>query len=284
MKKVRFPNVVLVGVGLMGGSLARALLRLHLATDVVGFGRSRKSLAEALKLGLVTRIGGNLKKELAGADLVVLAQPVCSIRDWIVANAQFISPKALVVDLGSTKAGIIEAAERYFTCGQFVGCHPMAGTEKSGPRAAVINLFRDKTCFIVKSKASSSRTLNLARALWQSVGANPVLISATAHDKLMAWVSHVPQAVASALMLAVGKTAPSGWRGCVGSGFRDTTRIAASPAGMWTDIFLENAENVADGLKSVRETLGRLEKAVRSGRTGEIEKFMATAAKVRKQV
>lgn len=281
MRRARFHKAVLFGAGLIGASLGRDLLGSGIVGSVVGFDPSRKNLNVAKKLRAITGIGRNAELELRDADLVIFAAPVSMIESLIANFAPFIPSGALAIDVGSTKTGILKAAKKYFPRGNFVGCHPMAGTENSGAAASLAGLFTGKTCFIVGDH-SDAKSVKSASALWRAVGADPVAISAVRHDRLAAHVSHLPHLAAFALVNAVAAMGVGRVRKFSGGGLRDTTRIAASSPAMWRDIFLQNAGVVTVALARYKREISRFETAL-NGRDGiALARLMTKSSKARR--
>lgn len=258
-----FHTVLIWGTGLMGSAFGSALITAGLAKEVYGVdalpGRARK----AMSLGCVTHVAKRAKDILPQADLVVLAMPVDQILSCLKDVAVQVDDKTLVLDLGSAKATILTEADRHFKAGNLVGCHPMAGSEKHGPQKSGDNLFFQKKIFVVPGQSSSPKNIKKAMALWRSLGARPQQVSAGEHDRVMALVSHFPQLVASTLVAAFdGKGLKDVFKNHAGQGWRDTTRIAASDAKMWTAIFKQNQKNILTCLKTFSTQLGRMEKAI----------------------
>lgn len=284
MPKPHFKTTILIGVGLIGGSLARDLLRLKITDEVIGFDLSERELASAKKMKVVTSIGRDLVASLAVADLIIFAVPVRTLRQMILSHGVYFSPNALAIDVGSTKAAIVTEASRRVPHGNFVGCHPMAGREKSGVAASCDGLFKNKQCFLSPGLTTKPKFLKMATMLWQAVGAKPVLLDAKKHDRVLSWLSHLPHAVASALvssLISEFKRSPEARKFTAG-GFLDTTRIAASSPAMWREIFLDNKANVLGDIARFKKELTRLEVLIRKGDEKGITKFMECAAKLRR--
>jgi prephenate dehydrogenase len=285
MKKPVFKTTVVIGLGLIGSSLARDLKAKKLTRRVCGFDTVKSHIKEARRLKIIEAKTRTLKAALAEADLVILAAPVRAIKEWIRKHAADVSEKALVIDVGSTKTAILQAALAAFPHGNFVGCHPLAGTEKSGPTASDKNLFKGKTCFLVKTWRTTPEFFHKAEALWKAVGAVPRTILARQHDEMMALVSHFPQFVSSALMHAAASSdSKLSFLSFVGSGFKDSTRIAASPAHMWVDIFLENATSVLQVLRILKSELNVWSRALEQKDETVLFDFLQRASSVRKKI
>jgi len=251
--------IAILGLGLIGGSLARDLSDLGQA--LLGYDRDAATLAAAVRDGVVKAALGPDLEGIEIAELVVLAVPVGAAPAMIRAVAAR-APAGLVTDVGSTKRSIVAAAEAAGLGERFVGSHPLAGDHRSGWSASRTELFRDAPVFLCPAAGSRPETLERVEALWRSVGAEPRRIDAATHDRRMAWVSHLPQGAASALADAL---AHSGFEArALGPGGREMTRLAASDAALWAGILLDNADLVVPTLatleRSVVELRGALER------------------------
>jgi len=263
MKK-QYEQACLIGVGLIGASLARDLKNKKVVKTIIGFDSDKKNLNLAVKKRVVKR-GSHLKKALATSDLVILAAPVKTIAEQIELFADFIPKKCLVIDVGSTKVDIVKQADRFFD-GNFVGCHPMAGSEKSGAGASLLGLFEDAPCIIVPGKKTKKAMVTSAKQLWQAVGARTVTMDWLEHDRYLAACSHLPHILSFSLMSAVGKRiSPKEIKKIAGKSFKSYTRIAGSDAKMWADIFRDNQKNVLNKIYYFKKELEKLEQLVKKG-------------------
>lgn len=280
-----YPVAVLIGVGLIGASLMRDLKVLKRVRHVVGFGRDGRNLRAAKKCGAIDEIGVDLDTALARADLVVLATPVQTICEYLAPVARAVSAHALVIDVGSTKKRIADEAGRFFVNGHFVPCHPIAGLESSGARSSVRGLYQKRICVITPVAGSDTGALRRARQLWQAVGARVVVMDALRHDEILAATSHLPQVVASALMNVLGKScALKSFKPFIGNGLRDTTRIAASDASLWTQIVLENRQRILPLLSTLSDQMASLMKAVEEEDGAQVFGFFKAASQFRKMI
>jgi prephenate dehydrogenase len=258
-------TVALFGCGHIGGSLVLALRRAGLCAWVRGYDRDPSRASAAQRLGILDEVATSSQQAAAGAELALLAVPVRSIVEVAGAVATALPPDCLVHDVGSTKARILAEMEAVLPQpNRFVGGHPLAGLERTGPDAADPELFRGRVAFLTPSERTDPAALQAVEGLWRAVGAQPVRMSATRHDAVMAAVSHLPHAVAYALTSAIGAFGPEAC-GLTSGGFRDTTRIASSDPVMWRDIFLDNRAPVLDMLDRFREHLDRLRGLIAQG-------------------
>lgn len=253
-------TVVIVGVGLIGGSIGLDLRAKKLAKRIVGVGRRPASLKAALAAGCVTETTTRLDKAAAEADLIIVCTPVGRIVDDVRAAAAVCRPGTLITDVGSTKGSIVAqlAQSALPSDVTFIGSHPLAGSEKHGPTAAVRDLFRDRVVIVTPIETTPKKPLREIETLWKELGARVVRMDPAEHDKALAATSHVPHLVASAL---AGAT-PEPYLGLTGGGWLDTTRIAASDGSLWAQIFDDNREQVLAALGEVEASLAAFRQAI----------------------
>ena len=258
MERERFSKVGIVGLGLMGGSLARAIGRLPERPRVLAADRDRRVLDRALAHGVIDEIG-DVSGLFESCDMIVLATPVRAAVDLLRSHHACLGPGAMVTDLGSVKRPIVEAAHSLGLGSRFVGGHPLAGDHRGGFDSARAALYDGARVWLTPLEPGAAPTASLMQ-FWRDIGAQPEVIDAAAHDRLMAWASHLPQITASALgrVLGAAGISPSN----LGPGGRDTTRLAGSPTTLWTEILLDNADLLARPLAELIETLGVLATAL----------------------
>ena len=262
----------IVGLGLLGGSVAKAARAASLAQEIVGVGRNPKSLEPALRARAVDRITTDLSEGVSGADMIVLATPVATLEGQLPAVWQAASSHALLTDVGSTKAGIVKAAEALGDSRplSFVGSHPMAGSNLSGFSVARADLFSGATVILTPTDRTPSEAVKRVTEFWEAMGGRVTVMDPATHDRAVAAISHLPHLVVDALVAAVVDMDPR-FLDVAARGFKDTTRIAASDPVMWRDIFEQNREALAESLAAFRAALGDLESLVRSGDGARIE-------------
>jgi prephenate dehydrogenase len=281
-----YERAALVGCGLIGGSLLLALRAAGVVKRAVGCDKLPNHAEQARARGIVDEIAP-LGEVARGADLIVLAVPVGVTAVVCEALAPALSPDVLVTDVGSTKVAVLAAVERALPFPErFVGAHPIAGTERSGPDAADATLFRGRRCLLTPTAATRAGALEACRALWESVGAHVDEVEAEPHDRALAWVSHLPHVAAFALAAAVGSEAVRDplLEGLSGGGFVDTTRIAASDPTMWRDVLLSNRDAVAAALRGLEEELAAVRRAMAGGDGAALEAMIARAHAGRRRV
>lgn len=277
-------TVAIVGVGLIGGSFAAALRARGLARRIVGAGRSRATLMQAQQLGLIDEIL-DLPEAARQADLIFLAAPVGAMARLFEQMLPTLNPQALITDGGSTKADVVDAARRALgaRAGQFVPGHPIAGAEASGPQAARADLYESRVVVLTPMPENTPEQRARLERIWLACGARVVNMSAQAHDRALASVSHVPHFLSSAYMHQVLASDDADTRlGLAGTGFRDFTRIAAGSAELWRDIFLANREAVLAELALVRASLDQAESALREQDGQALLQFLERAAVARR--
>ncbi len=280
-----FREMAVVGVGLIGGSLALAARKAGLVGRVVGVDTDGAHREMALASGMVDRVIDGLSEDISAADLVVLAVPVTAITRLLPEVARYANGTCLVTDVGSVKGPILEAGDAAFPDGRFVAGHPIAGRERSGPAAARADLFEEANWIVTPSARTDSHALERVAMLWRGVGASVVTLEAAWHDEVFAAVSHLPHLVAYALMDAVlGMPRGEERLKFSAGGLRDFTRVAASHPRMWRDIFLMNRDQILKVLTAYREALEELEAAIRSGDGDALAARLARARIAREEI
>ena len=282
-------RLVVVGVGLIGGSCALALKAQGAVREVVGVGRTRANLDEALSRGIVDRaytLDEPWSAELHDADVVLVATPVAQIAPILPRIAGAAGPATVVTDAGSTKEDVVAAARAAFGArlARFVPGHPIAGTEHSGAAAAFPTLFRDRTTVITPLAETAPDALATVRALWERCGARVITLDCAQHDRIFAAVSHLPHVLAFALVaqLAARPDAADLFAHAA-SGFRDFTRIAGSSPEMWRDIALANRSALSAALADYRALLATLAAAIDAGDGAALERVFAQASEARRR-
>jgi prephenate dehydrogenase len=282
---ILFNNVTIIGVGLIGGSLARVMKAKQLAGAITGSGRSRASLELAVKLGVIDRIGQGKAYGVEDADLVVLASPVGTFAKIVRETAPHLKKGAVLTDVGSVKGRLIKAVEQNLPAGcHFVPGHPIAGREKSGVAEATDTLFRDRRCILTPGPATDKNALEAVRQLWTAAGARVSIMDADLHDKVFAAVSHLPHLAAFAMMSAVAElnTGTEDYLQYSGAGFRDFTRIAASSPEMWKDICIMNRDNLIPMIDRYLFSLNLLKQDIAAGDGKKLEAHLKKSSDVRR--
>jgi prephenate dehydrogenase len=279
-----FKRAAIVGVGLIGGSLGMALRQRGLAREVIGFARRKETLDAAESLGAIDRRAASAPEAVAGADLIVLAAPIQAIIARLREIAPHISRGALVTDVGSTKQRIAAAAARYLpNAVNFVGGHPMAGSEQAGVSSATPGLFEGATWLVAPSHNTRPSALRKLQRLVVALGAGPLIVSPAEHDRLVAAVSHLPHMAAVALVEIAAQLAKRDdrvWQ-VAATGFRDATRLASGDPAVWRDICLTNGNALRTCIRAIIARLASWEKALARADANQIETLLSRAKKVR---
>ncbi len=270
-----FQQMTIIGVGLIGGSLARAAREKGLVARFVGAGRSAGNLEKALALGVVDRIETDHKKAVEGSDLVVIGTPVRTAVDVVRNILPAMEANAILTDVGSVKGPFVRAVEEMdLGTVRFVGGHPIAGTEHSGVEASFAALYENHRTILTPTSSSAPEAVDSLRALWEGVGAHVDIIDPEKHDRILADISHLPHLVAYAL---VNMALEGGAVSYAAGGFKDFTRIASSNPEMWRDICLDNRDALLESLKAFEDNLAGLRRAVESADGGALEEAFQRA-------
>lgn len=280
----RINKLVVIGVGLIGGSFALALKKARMVNQVVGVGRSRKNLQVALQRGVIDRAETDAARAVADADLVLVGAPVGQMPGIFARIAPALPKHAVVTDAGSTKQDVIAAARRHLGAhfAQFVPAHPIAGTEHSGAGAAFPELFRDRNLILLPQKETKAAAVRLVRAAWLACGARIVRLEPAEHDEIFGAVSHLPHVVAFALVNQLGQRRDAKrLLGFSGGGLRDTVRIAGSSPEMWRDICIANRAALVPLIDGYISELESARAALAAGDGESLEQMFSAAQKAR---
>jgi len=277
-------RLCIIGVGLIGGSLARDLRRLELCGEVVGTSRNAENLARAKQLGVIDRYETDVAAAVAGADMVVVAAPLGAMQILFSAMRGALSTDAVVTDVGSAKASVIDAARSAF--GQvpefLVPAHPIAGTEHSGVEASLEGLFRDRRVILTPLESTRAEAISKVREMWEATGARVIEMDAHHHDEVLAATSHLPHMLAYTLVDVLGRMEERVeiFRYAAG-GFRDFTRIASSDPQMWHDICISNRDALVHALEHFSDDLGDAIDAIKRGDSEAIKALFTRAKALR---
>lgn len=279
-----FEQLGLIGCGLMGGSFALALKRAGLVKRVVGYSKSPTTTERARQLGVIDVEAPSALLAVSGADIVLLAVPVSATEATFKAIRHLITPATLVMDVGSTKQDVVDAARRVLRdhVGCFVPAHPITGKEVSGVEHADASLYNGRQVILTPTERTFTLQLQKAVDVWTALGCNIVQMSPQAHDEAYAAVSHLPHLIAFAIMNSIeGQAYGMDYLSLAGPGFRDFTRIAASDPKVWRDILLANKEELLAQSKVFQQTLQSFEKLISSGNADELENRIRRASQTR---
>jgi len=279
-RRVRWKKITLIGVGLLGGSLGLAIRQRRLADMVVGFVRRAASVAECKRLRAVDHATRDVEGAVAGADLIILCTPLAQMRRLVKEMLPALKPGAIITDVGSVKASVIEELEALIAKvgARFVGSHPMAGAEKTGVAAARADLFRDAICVITPTRRSDKAAVRMVGEFWKAVGSRLLTLTPEEHDRLLSRSSHLPHVVAAELAnFVLNQRHAKAQAAVCANGFRDTTRIASGSPEMWRDIALANRENLAAALQTFVSGLQDFRHALKSGNDKAVSMFFEKA-------
>lgn len=274
----QFQTVAIVGVGLIGGSIGLALRKLDLAKRVVGIGRRQTTLRTARRVGAVTNTTIDLKAGVAEAELVVVCSPVGRIVEHVRIAAEHCPPETLITDTGSTKRTIVDALDDSLPrdC-RFLGGHPLAGSEKSGPSHARADLFDGRVAVLTPTPNTQATDFDRLEQFWSALGSVVIQMPADEHDRALAVTSHLPHAAAVALAALL----PEAYFRLSGTGFQSTTRLAAGSPELWEQIFSHNRDHVLSALALYEEQLAALRSAIRDRDETALENLLKKAKKNR---
>jgi cyclohexadieny/prephenate dehydrogenase len=286
--KPLFDTVCLIGIGLIGSSLARVIRREGLAGRIVACARSDATLDKVMELELADAVSKDPAEAVKDADLVVISTPISTNGAIAEAIGAHLKPGAVVTDVGSVKQAVIDAVAPHIPEGvHFVPGHPLAGTEKSGPEAGFATLFENRWCVLTPPPGTDEGAVEKVAALWRGAGSNVETMDAGHHDRVLAITSHLPHLIAYTIVGTVFDLETSTQQEVIkysATGFRDFTRIAASDPVMWRDVFMNNREAVLEMLGRFSEDLSRLQRAIRWGEADVLEDLFTRTRDVRRGI
>jgi prephenate dehydrogenase len=279
-------KLVIIGVGLIGGSFALALRKAGLVKLIIGVGRSQHNMQRAVELGVIDEMTTDMASALRNADLVFLAMPVGQTAHIMERIAPHLQANTIITDAGSTKQDVIAAARHHLSMQNrhhFVPGHPIAGAEQSGVQAAQTDLYVNKHVILIPLPETSIDATQQVTQLWQACGAQVSLMPADEHDQMLAATSHLPHILAFTMMNHLNHTTshPENMLRFAGSGFRDFTRIASSSPEMWRDICLANHEALLKQIDAYQNELKSLQKLLKNNDGKGLEKAFFQARIVR---
>ncbi len=279
-----FQQLGVIGCGLMGGSFALAIKRAGLAKRVVGYSKSPSTTEQARRLGVIDTAAESALLAVSGSDLVLVAVPVAASEATFKAIRHLIEPGALMMDVGSTKRDVVDAARRVLKdrIATFVPAHPIAGKEVAGIAHADATLFNGRQVILTPLAKSPPELVQRATDTWSALGAHVLRMTPENHDAAFAAVSHLPHLLAFAFFNSIARQ-PAGrdYLSLGGPGFRDFTRIAASNPQMWRDILMANREEILNQTQRFRHTLDAMEHVVRTGNAEALEALIRSASEAR---
>lgn len=277
-------HIAILGPGLMGGSLLMALRQRYPDIRLSVWARRQEALDIVMQRGLADFGSLEVEEVVRGAENVILCVPVERMKELAASCVHVISEDALVTDVGSVKRTVVEELEEVFSChGNFVGSHPMCGSEEAGLAAARADLYEGATCVVTPTSQTRSTLLEQAIAFWEMVGARVVSMNPARHDRAAALVSHIPHIAAAALVELVGTESEDVSALCAG-GFRDTTRVASGSPELWTGILSLNRQEITQGLEELMAILSSIKMALEQNNLVAVNKLLAVAAARRAKI
>ena len=275
-------KITIIGVGLIGGSLALALKERNLAKAVFGYGRDQTRLEEAQKSNVIDAFSTNIKEAIDEANIVVIATPVGTFKDILHQIEPLISSNVIITDVGSTKSDIVNIVNDVLrdksSC--FIPAHPIAGKERSGFEVSDSKLYDGKKVIITPQETNSPESIDVIDQMWKNVGADVDFMSAESHDNLLGMTSHLPHMLAFSLVNYLVDQNPNASI-YAGGGFKDFSRIASGDAIMWRDICLQNKNQIMNHLKGYQSTLDDLLEAINDEDSEKLGQLFTTAKKTR---
>jgi len=268
-----FNKVAIVGVGLIGGSIGLSIKKKKIANSVIGVTRHRATILKAKKMGAIDEGTKDIKK-IKDSDLVILGCPVRTIISISERIIPLLKKGAILIDVGSTKKEIVSKIKRSLTEDiDFIGCHPLAGSEKRGVTNAREDLFKDSLCILTPLRYTKKESLNRIIKLWKNLGAQTLILSPERHDLILSLVSHLPHVISFSLIRSI----PKRYFEFASSSLKDTTRIASSDPSLWTDVFLTNQKYILKAIERFQRSLGDFKKIIREGNENKLFKMLQAA-------
>ncbi|MCD6459472.1 prephenate dehydrogenase [bacterium] len=279
-----FKNVTIIGLGLMGSSLGKAIIKYCHGIKVTAVVRREEIVDKVISRKAAHNCTLNIEEGLKNADLVILSMPVKTICGFCEKISPFIKQGAVVTDMGSTKEKIIFSMRKNLPAAvNFIGSHPMAGSEKTGIDSSYAELFQNSICVLTPDETQNAQTTDKTKLFWESVGCEIKIMSAKTHDYLIGAISHIPHLMASILVNFASQVSSDNFSaiGFASTGFIDTTRIASGSVPMWQDICLSNKKNIVEHLNAIKDNIDTITDALVNNDTDKIKFFLKNAQKYR---
>ena len=288
VKKYLFNEVLIIGIGLIGSSIALSLKKNGIAKNVIGFSKTEKTRKIAKKKCIVDETINKISDRISEMDLIIICSPLSTYEKIFNLINPYLSEKTIVTDVGSAKSLVIKnfhsSKDRVF---DFIPAHPIAGTEQSGPNAGFHELFVNRWCIITPISGNKKRNINIVKKMWKSMGSNVEIMTPERHDQTMAITSHLPHLIAYNIVSTaadIENVTKSDVIKYSASGFRDFTRIAASDPTMWRDVLLSNKDSLLEVISRFSEDLSMLQKAIRWNDGETLYKLFSKTKKIRNKI
>ena len=283
-----FNKVCIIGCGLIGSSIARAIKKNHLSNKIVSSNRSDSVNKKVIELKIVDDSSSDTKKMAEGSDLIIIATPLSSYEDIISKIKNSLKSGTILTDVGSVKENVINLIEKDVPANvSWISSHPIAGTEESGPEAGFSELFKNRWCILTPSKKAQEKDIKLLETFWKKIGSKVDIMEAKQHDYILSITSHMPHLIAYNVVntsLNIQDEKESAIVKYSAGGLRDFTRIAASNPIMWRDIFIHNKKNTSKMIDKFIEDLEDLKKAIENEDGKKLEEIFTKTKKIRKEI
>ena len=283
-----FNKVCIIGCGLIGSSIARAIKKNHLSNKIVSSNRSDSVNKKVIELKIVDDSSSDTKKMAEGSDLIIIATPLSSYEDIISKIKNSLKSGTILTDVGSVKENVINLIEKDVPANvSWISSHPIAGTEESGPEAGFSELFKNRWCILTPSKKAQEKDIKLLETFWKKIGSKVDIMEAKQHDYILSITSHIPHLIAYNIVntsLNIQDEKESVIIKYSAGGLRDFTRIAASNPIMWRDIFIQNKKNISKMIDKFIEDLEDLKKAIENEDGKKLEEIFTKTKKIRKDI
>jgi len=283
-----FKKVCIIGCGLIGSSIARAVKKNNLSNQIVSSNRSKITNKKVIKLNIVDDSSADTKKMVRGSDLVIIATPLSSYKNVILKIKNSLKNGAILTDVGSVKKKVISLIEKNIPKNiSWISSHPIAGTEESGPDSGFADLFKNKWCILTPSKQTKDQDIKLLKIFWKKIGSRVDIMDAKQHDYILSITSHIPHLIAYNIVNTTLNVKKKKERDIIkysAGGLRDFTRIAASNPIMWRDIFIQNRKNTTKMIDKFIKNLKDLKKAIKNKNEKKLEKIFTKTKKIRKEI
>ena len=283
-----FNKICIIGCGLIGSSIVRAIKKKSLSKEVVSSNRSDLTNKKVIELKIVDNSSSDIKKMVEGSDLTIVATPLSSYKDVISKIKNSLKSGSLLTDVGSVKANVISLIEKNIPKDvSWISSHPIAGTEESGPESGFSELFENRWCILTPSQSSNDKDVKLLETFWKRMGSKVDIMDAKQHDHILSITSHIPHLIAYNIVhttLNVQDKKDSDIVKYSAGGLRDFTRIAASNPIMWRDIFIENKKNTSEMIDNFITNLEELKKAIEKEDRKKLEEIFTKTKKIRKEI
>ena len=283
-----FNTISIIGCGLIGSSILRAVKKKNLAKEIKIFDNSREVASYLKKEELRTNVSNDIRQCVSNSDLIIIATPLSSYKEIILSIKDTLKKNVILTDTGSVKKEVMKIVHNInLTDVHWIPSHPIAGTEESGPRAGQAGMFENRWCIITPPKNSAEQPVKKLKALWEAIGSKVKIMTPEEHDEILSLTSHLPHAIAYNIVRTVMGVEDKLKQEIIqysAGGLRDFTRIAASNPLMWRDILLDNSENVSKGINSFIEKLNELKKAINDKNKDRLYQIFNSTKEVRKEI